>query len=58
VVSDVMARQAPEGLAGIHVNMPAIVPPEIAKALQAGDPPPPGLSEAEKAAYGQMDALL
>jgi pimeloyl-ACP methyl ester carboxylesterase len=57
VVSDVMARQAPAGLLGIHVNMPATVPPEIAKALQDGDPAPPGLSAAEKAAYDQMDAL-
>jgi NADPH:quinone reductase-like Zn-dependent oxidoreductase len=44
VVSDVMARQAPTGLLGIHVNMPATVPPEIAKALQDGDPAPTGLS--------------
>ena len=57
VISDVMARQAPPGLAGIHVNMPATVPPEIAKALQAGDPPPPGLWDAEKTAYQQMAAL-
>jgi pimeloyl-ACP methyl ester carboxylesterase len=57
VISDAMARQAPPGLAGIHVNMPATVPPEIAKALQAGDPPPPGLWDAEKAAYQQMAAL-
>ena len=57
VISDVMARQAPAGLAGIHVNMPATVPLEIAKALQAGDPPPPGLWDAEKAAYQQMAAL-
>ena len=35
VISDVMARQAPPGLTGVHVNMPATVPPEIAKALQA-----------------------
>jgi pimeloyl-ACP methyl ester carboxylesterase len=42
VVSDVMARQAP---------------PEIAKALQAGDPPPSGLTPEEKAAYEQMNAL-
>ena len=33
VIADVMARQAPAGLLGIHVNMPATVPPEIAKAL-------------------------
>jgi pimeloyl-ACP methyl ester carboxylesterase len=57
VVSDVMARQAPPGLLGIHVNMPATVPPEIAKALQAGDPPPSGLTPEEQAAYEQMNAL-
>jgi pimeloyl-ACP methyl ester carboxylesterase len=52
-----MARQAPAGLLGIHVNMPATVPPDIAKALQAGDPPPSGLTPEEQAAYEQMDAL-
>jgi pimeloyl-ACP methyl ester carboxylesterase len=57
VVSDAMARQAPAGLLGIHVNMPATVPPDIAKALQSGDPAPAGLSPEEKAAYEQMDAL-
>jgi pimeloyl-ACP methyl ester carboxylesterase len=57
VVSDVMARQAPAGLLGIHVNMPATVPPEIARALQDGDPAPAGLSDAEKTAYEQMNAL-
>jgi pimeloyl-ACP methyl ester carboxylesterase len=57
VVSDVMLRQGPAGLLGIHVNMPATVPPEIAKALQAGDPPPSGLTPEEQAAYEQMHAL-
>jgi pimeloyl-ACP methyl ester carboxylesterase len=57
VVSDVMARQAPAGLLGIHVNMPATVPAEIARALQAGDPPPPGLSDVERTAYEQMNYL-
>ena len=57
VISDVMARQAPPGLAGIHVNMPATVPPEVAKAIKDGDPPPPGLWDAENAAYQQMAAL-
>jgi pimeloyl-ACP methyl ester carboxylesterase len=28
VVADKMARQAPAGWPGIHVNMPAIVPPD------------------------------
>ena len=54
VVSDVMARQAPPGLLGIHVNMPATVPPDIAKALSSGEPAPAGLSPEEQAAYEQM----
>jgi pimeloyl-ACP methyl ester carboxylesterase len=57
VISDVMARQAPKGLLGIHVNMPATVPPDIAMALTNGEPPPSGLSADEAAAYRQMDAL-
>jgi pimeloyl-ACP methyl ester carboxylesterase len=57
VVSDVLAAQAPTGLLGIHVNMPATVPPEIAEALLQGGPPPTGLSEDEKIAYQGMDAL-
>jgi pimeloyl-ACP methyl ester carboxylesterase len=57
VVSDVMARQAPPGLLGIHVNMPATVPPEVAKALQSGEPAPEGLSTEEAVAFQQMNAL-
>jgi pimeloyl-ACP methyl ester carboxylesterase len=57
VVSDAMARQAPQGLLGIHTNMPATVPPEIARALTNGEPAPAGLSADEKAAYEQMNAL-
>ena len=56
VISDKMASQAPPGLLGIHVNMPATVPPEIAKALACGDPPPRGLSTDEKTAYEQLNA--
>jgi len=55
VVSDVMARQAPPGLLGIHVNMPATVPAEVAKALNDGAPAPAGLSAAEAAAFAQLD---
>lgn len=43
VIADAMGRQAPAGLLGIHVNMPATVP-AVAKTLQAGDPAPAGLS--------------
>ncbi|MEU4091682.1 epoxide hydrolase family protein [Streptomyces sp. NPDC026673] len=57
VVSDKMAAQKPPGLIGIHVNMPATVPPDIAKKLACGDPTPPGLSPDEKAAYDKLNAF-
>ncbi|MEX3813929.1 epoxide hydrolase family protein [Paraburkholderia sp. BR13439] len=57
IVSNVMARQAPPELLGIHTNFPATIPPEIVKALQAGDPPPANLGEEERLAYGQLSAL-
>jgi pimeloyl-ACP methyl ester carboxylesterase len=57
VVADAMGRQAPAGLLGIHVNMPATVPPDVAKALKNGDPAPAGLSEMEKAAFESMNRL-
>jgi pimeloyl-ACP methyl ester carboxylesterase len=47
-VSSAMARQAAAGLLGIHINLPATVPPEVAAAL-AGGPTPAGLSEKERA---------
>ncbi len=54
-VSETMALQAPPGLLGISSNMPATVPPEIAKALAAGGPAPAGLSAEEKAAWNQLE---
>ena len=57
VVADAMARQAPTGLVAIHVNMPATVPADVAKALQNGDPAPAGLSAKEKAAFTSLNNL-
>jgi len=57
-VSEALARQAPEGLVGIHINLFLNIPPEIARSIAAGDPAPAGLSESEKTAYGQRKALL
>ena len=54
-VVDQMGLQAPEGLLAIHTNMAATVPAEVDKALQAGDPPPSGLSADERRAYEQLD---
>jgi pimeloyl-ACP methyl ester carboxylesterase len=53
-ISSAMARQAPAGLLGIHINLPATVPPEVAAVL-AGGPTPTGLSEKELAV---VEALM
>jgi pimeloyl-ACP methyl ester carboxylesterase len=54
-ISSAMARQAPEGLLGIHLNLPATLPPEVGAALAGGGPAPAGLSEKERAVF---DALI
>ena len=53
-VSSTMARQAPAGLLGIHLNLPATVPPEVAAALAGGGPEPAGLSEKERAVFESL----
>jgi pimeloyl-ACP methyl ester carboxylesterase len=54
IVTDAMALEAPPELLGMHTNMPATVPDDVAKALQFGDPPPSGLSAEERHAYDQL----
>lgn len=54
-VTEQMALQLPPGLVGIHTNMPATVPDDVAKALQFGQPEPSGLSAEEKGAWDQLD---
>jgi pimeloyl-ACP methyl ester carboxylesterase len=54
-ISEVMALQAPPELLGISTNMPATVPPDVAKALQLGQPPPADLSVDERRAWDQLD---
>ena len=56
-ISSAMARQAPAGLLGIHINLPATVPPDIAAALAGGGPAPAGLSEKERAAFNSLDTF-
>ena len=54
-ISSAMARQTAEGLAGIHINLPATIPPEVAAAL-AGGPAPPGLTDKERAVIESLMA--
>ncbi|WP_326813491.1 epoxide hydrolase family protein [Streptomyces sp. NBC_01763] len=56
IVTDLMGAQEPEGLVGIHTNMPKVIPADIDAALAKGDPLPEGLSLSgeEKAAVEQL----
>ncbi|GLS20332.1 multidrug MFS transporter [Labrys miyagiensis] len=53
-ISNEMAKLGAPELLGIHVNLPGVIPPEIIKALQSGDPAPPGLSADEQHAFEQV----
>ena len=54
-VTEQMALLAPPELLGIHTNLPATVPDDIAKALQPGGSRPSDLSADERYAYDQLD---
>jgi pimeloyl-ACP methyl ester carboxylesterase len=54
LVNLAMAHEAPAELLGIHTNLPGTVPPDIARAMQLGDPPPAGLSADEQRAYVEL----
>jgi pimeloyl-ACP methyl ester carboxylesterase len=56
-ISGAMARQAPAGLLGIHVNLPATIPPDVAAVLAAGGPVPAALSEKERTAFDSLDTF-
>jgi pimeloyl-ACP methyl ester carboxylesterase len=57
VISQRMALQHVPGLLGIHLNMPAVVPADIARVLAVGDPAPASLSVKERVAFNQLSAF-
>ena len=50
-ISSELARQALPGVLGIHLNLPATVPPEIGAALLSGGPAPAGISDQERTVF-------
>jgi pimeloyl-ACP methyl ester carboxylesterase len=44
-------------LLGIHINLPATLPPEVATVLASGGPAPGGLSGKERAAFDSLDVF-
>jgi len=58
VVSGAMALQAPAGLLGIHITMPATIPAELVNPINAADPAPANLSTEEKKAYEAMSTFF
>ena len=57
-VSSAMARQAVPGLLGIHINLPATVPSDVATVLATGGPAPAGLSDKERAAFDLLNTFF
>jgi pimeloyl-ACP methyl ester carboxylesterase len=58
VISDALARQAPSGLLGIHLTMPATIPANLVKGINAGDPAPVELTGPELRAYSALSTFF
>jgi pimeloyl-ACP methyl ester carboxylesterase len=58
VISDALARQAPPGLLGIHLTMPATIPANLVKGINSGDPAPTGLTAPERRAYNALSTFF
>ena len=55
-VTDTMAIQAPDGLAGIHLNFLRRLPPDVTAALSGAAPVPEGFTDNERAAFAAFRA--
>ena len=56
-ISSAMARQSAPGLLGIHINLPATIPPEVASVLAVGGPAPAGRTERAREACASVDTF-
>jgi pimeloyl-ACP methyl ester carboxylesterase len=53
VITEALGRQAPQGLLGIHSNLPAALPGDVAAALGSGKPPDES-SDEERATFAAL----
>jgi pimeloyl-ACP methyl ester carboxylesterase len=58
VISDALARQAPPGLLGIHITMPATIPANLVEGINNGDPAPTALTPSELRAYNVLSTFF
>ncbi len=58
VISDALARQAPTGLLGIHLTMPATIPADLVSGINGGQPAPDTLNDTERRAYNALAAFF
>ena len=58
VISDALARQAPVGLLGIHLTMPATIPANLVNGINNRLPAPQGLSAPERRAYAALSTFF
>jgi pimeloyl-ACP methyl ester carboxylesterase len=58
VISDAMARQAPPGLLGIDITMPATIPANLVEGINSGTPAPTGLTAPELLAYNTLSTFF
>ena len=58
LIVELMGKQAPAELLGIHTNMPMTVPPAVSAAIATGGPPPAGLSDEERKQFETLKSFF
>ena len=55
IISQIMAVQAPEGLLGIHINMPGTTPQSVLRLIRNREPAPGDFTDAERTAFAGLE---